>query len=483
MLYDVILIGGGVVGCAVARELARYNLSVALLEKTADVCNGQSKANTAIVHGGYDAAPGSNKAKFNVRGNAMFERITKELSVPFSRNGSLVVSFEEDGLPVLMELKRRGEANGVKGLAILGREALLAREPNLNLEACAALDVPTGGIVCPYELTVAYAENAAQNGVAFFRETLVTAIARSADGCWRVETGRGEFTARAVVNCAGVHSAEFNNMVSEEKHSITARRGEYYIVDKNYRNAFHSTIFQLPTAMGKGVLIAPTVDGTILIGPTADDIPDKDDTRTTAAGLARVLERAKRSWPALPARAFITTYAGVRAHAETDDFILGEPADTPLFFNALGVESPGLSAAPALGEFLAQAVAERLGARPNPAFNPIRPGIPKFRDMTDAQREAAIARDPDYAKIVCRCELVTEAEIRAAIRRPVGACTVDGVKRRTRAGMGRCQAGFCLPRTLELLAEELAVPELSITKCGGESRYLKSGLFGGKAEG
>lgn len=483
MHYDVILIGGGVVGCAVARELARYDLSVALLEKTADVCNGQSKANTAIVHGGYDAAPGSNKAKFNVRGNAMFERVAKELSVPFSRNGSLVVAFEEGGLPALMELKRRGEANGVKGLAILGREALIAREPNLNPEACAALDVPTGGIVCPYELTVAYAENAAQNGVAFFRETPVTAVSRSADGCWWVETRRGAFMARAVVNCAGVHSAEFNNMVSEEKHCITARRGEYYIVDKNYRDAFRSTIFQLPTAMGKGVLIAPTVDGTILIGPTADDIPDKDDTRTTAAGLARVLERAKRSWPTLPERAFITTYAGVRAHAETDDFILGEPADAPLFFNALGVESPGLSAAPALGEFLAQAVAERLGAKPNPAFIPIRPGIPKFRDMTDAQREAAIARDPDYAKIVCRCELVTEAEIRAAIRRPVGARTVDGVKRRTRAGMGRCQAGFCLPRTLELLAEELAVPELSITKCGGESRYLKSDLFGGKAEG
>lgn len=483
MHYDVILIGGGVVGCAVARELARYDLSVALLEKTADVCNGQSKANTAIVHGGYDAAPSSNKAKFNVRGNAMFERVAQELSVPFSRNGSLVVAFEEGGLPALMELKRRGEANGVKGLAILGREALIAREPNLNPEACAALDVPTGGIVCPYELTVAYAENAAQNGVAFFRETPVTAVSRSADGCWRVETRRGAFMARAVVNCAGVHSAEFNNMVSEEKHCITARRGEYYIVDKNYRDAFRSTIFQLPTAMGKGVLIAPTVDGTILIGPTADDIPDKDDTRTTAAGLARVLERAKRSWPTLPERAFITTYAGVRAHAETDDFILGEPADAPLFFNALGVESPGLSAAPALGEFLAQAVAERLGAKPNPAFIPIRPGIPKFRDMTDAQREAAIARDPDYAKIVCRCELVTEAEIRAAIRRPVGARTVDGVKRRTRAGMGRCQAGFCLPRTLELLAEELAVPELSITKCGGESRYLKSDLFGGKAEG
>ena len=270
-------------------------------------------------------------------------------------------------------------------------------------------------------------------------------------------------------------------MVSEEKHHITARRGEYYIVDKNYRDAFRSTIFQLPTKMGKGVLIAPTVDGTILIGPTADDIPDKDDTRTTAAGLARVLERAKLSWPTLPTRAFITTYAGVRAHAETDDFVLGEPADAPLFFNALGVESPGLSAAPALGEYLAEAVAERLGAKPNPAFDPIRPGIPKFREMTDAEREAAIARDPDYAKIVCRCELVTEAEIRAAIRRPVGARTVDGIKRRTRAGMGRCQAGFCLPRTMELLAEELAVPELSITKCGGESRYLESSLFGSKA--
>ena len=479
--YDVVIIGGGVVGCATARELARFSLSIALLEKTEDVCNGQSKANTAIVHGGYDAAPGSNKAKFNVRGNGMFERITEELSVPFSRNGSLVVSFEEGGLPALEELKRRGEANGVRGLAILGREALLGREPSLNPAAQAALDVPAGGIVCPYELTVAYAENAAQNGVAFFRDTPVTAISRNADGLWQLATPAGTFTARAVVNCAGVHSAELNNMVSEEKHSITARRGEYYIVDKNYRDAFRSTIFQLPTKMGKGVLIAPTVDGTILVGPTADDIPDKDDTRTTAAGLARVLERAKLSWPTLPTRAFITTYAGVRAHAETDDFVLGEPADAPLFFNALGVESPGLSAAPALGEYLAEAVAERLGAKPNPAFDPIRPGIPKFREMTDAEREAAIARDPDYAKIVCRCELVTEAEIRAAIRRPVGARTVDGIKRRTRAGMGRCQAGFCLPRTMELLAEELAVPELSVTKCGGESRYLESSLFGSKA--
>ncbi len=475
-MTDVIIIGGGVIGCAVARELSRYALDILLLEKTADICNGQSKANTAIVHGGFDAKPGTNKAKFNLRGNAMFERLCAELEVPFKRNTSLVVAFEGEDARVLEELLARGKANGVPGMSIIGRDELLRREPNLNPAAQRALLAANAGICCPYELTQAYAENAMHNGARFLRGAEVTGITRTAAG-WQVESAAGTFTARAVVNCAGLYSDRINDMVSQDSFRILPRRGEYYIVDKNYADSFHATIFQLPTAMGKGILVAPTVDGTILLGPTAEDIEDREDTRSTAQGLTKVLAGAAKSWPSVPGRGFITTFAGVRAHCDRDDFVLGEAVDAPLFFNAGGVESPGLSSAPAIAEYLAQLVAERLSAKPNPRFDPHRAAIPKFREMDNAARAAAIARDPAFAQIVCRCEMVTEAEIREAIRRPVGARTVDGVKRRTRAGMGRCQAGFCTARVVEILCEELGKSPLEITKCGGESRLLRGYLF------
>lgn len=469
-MYDLIIIGGGVVGCGVARELSRYRLNIALLEKTADICNGQSKANTAIVHGGYDAKPGTLKAVYNVRGNGMFDALCEELDVPFARNGSLVVSFSED-FSGLEALKVRGERNGVPKLSIIGRDELRRREPNISEKACGALLVETGGIVCPYELTQAFAENAAMNGVTFFRNATVSALERNGDG-WQITCEAGVFTARAVVNCAGVYADEINNMVSEDKYTITPRRGEYYIVDKKYAGIFHSTIFQQPTETGKGILIAPTVDDTILIGPTADDLDDKSDSRTTAAGLERVLRVGSQTWGSIPARGFITTFAGLRAHCDRDDFIIGEAPDAPLFFNAGGIESPGLTSSPAIARELAQMIAERLCAKSNDHFRPARRSISKFREMNDIERTQAIAANPDYAKIVCRCEMVTEAEIREAIRRPVGARTVDGVKRRTRAGMGRCQAGFCLPRTVEILCEELGLSPLEVTKCGGDSKLL-----------
>lgn len=479
--FDVIIIGGGVIGCAVARELARKKLRIALLEATADICNGQSKANTAIVHGGHDAKEGSLKAKFNVLGNAMFDRIARELDVPFERNGSLVVAFTQEEEPALDALFARGVANGVPGLRLIDREELLRREPNLSPAARRALLVESGGIVCPYELTQAYAENAAHNGVEFIREARVTAV-RAQEGGWQIESTAGDFAAKAVVNCAGIHSDEINNMVSEKKYSMTPRRGEYYIVDKRYAGAFRSTVFQVPTAMGKGILVAPTVDGTILLGPTADDIPDKEDKRSTADGLARVLAGASKTWENIPGRGFITTFSGVRAHADAGDFVLGEAPDAPCFFNALGIESPGLSSAPAIGEYLANAVADRLHAEPNPDFDPIRRGIPKFRELSNEERVALIAENPDYAKIVCRCETVTEAEIRESIRRPVGARTMDGVKRRTRAGMGRCQSGFCSTRVMEILCEELGLEPTEVTKCGGESRFVEERLFGGERD-
>ena len=477
-IYDVIIIGGGVVGCGTARELMRRKAKVLLLEKTNDICNGQSKANTAVIHGGYDAKPGTLKAKFNVLGNAMFDQLHEELDVPVQWNTSLVVSFSEEGHASLEKLLDQGRQNGVRGeLRIIDEAELRQREPNVGSEAKEALLVGAGGIVCPYELTVAYAENAAMNGAEFLRNAKVTNLKMLENGNWKVVSTVGTFETRAVVNAAGVYSDVFNNMVSEQKVHIRPRRGEYYIVDKKYRDVFHAAMFQLPTKMGKGILVAPTVDGTVLIGPTAEDIDDNEDKRTTAFGLAKTLREAARTWEHIPTRGFITTFAGLRATGDTGDFILGEAEDAPLFFNCCAIESPGLSSAPAIAKWTAEQITDRLGLEPNPDFNPIRKAIPKFREMNAAEREAAIKANPDFGKVVCRCETVTEAEIREAIRRPVGALDIDGIKRRTRAGMGRCQAGFCTPRTVEILAEELGVSPLEVTKFGGDSKLLQGYLF------
>lgn len=475
-MLDVVIIGGGVVGCATARELSRYALKTVLLEKTADICNGQSKSNTAIIHGGYDAVPGTLKAKYNVLGNQMFDEVCKELDVPYEWNTSLVVSYHEEDDCKLDDLLARGNENGVPDLRIIDHEELMKREPNLNPSVSKALLVPTGGIVCPYELTQAFAENAASNGVEFIRNAEVTAIERM-DGGWRVTSAAGVFETKTVVNCAGLFSDVLNNMVSQDKVHITPRRGEYYIVDKTYKNMFNAAIFPVPSKMGKGILVARTVDGTVLVGPTAEDIDDKTDTRTTAFGLNKALTGASQTWANIPRRAFITTFSGLRAHCDKGDFVLGEPKDAPGFFNAVGVESPGLTSSPAIGRDLASQVAAKLNAAKNENFNPIRKGIPKFREMSIEQRAEAIKANPDYAKVVCRCETVTEAEIREAIRRPVGARTVDGIKRRTRAGMGRCQAGFCTPRVVEILCEELGISPLEVTKFGGESKLLSGYLF------
>ena len=477
-MYDVIIIGGGVVGCAIARELTRYKGKILLLEKSNDICNGQSKANTAIIHGGYDAKPGSLKAKFNVLGNAMFDKLHEELDVPVQWNTSLVVSFNKEDHPALQKLLDQGIANGCRGeLRIIDEKELREREPNVGSTACEALLVGAGGIVCPYELTTAYAENAAMNGAEFLRNAEVKKLVKLENGNWKVISTIGSFETRVVVNAAGIYSDVFNNMVSEHKVHIHARRGEYYILDKKYRDMFHAAMFQLPTKMGKGILVAPTVDGTVLVGPTAEDIDDKEDKRTTAFGLAKSLNEATKTWEHIPTRGFITTFSGLRATGDTGDFVLGEPDDAPGFFNCCAVESPGLTSSPAIADWMSKEIAAKLGLEENPNFNPIRKAIPKFREMNEEERKAAIEADPDFARVVCRCETVTEAEIREAIRRPVGALDIDGIKRRTRAGMGRCQAGFCTPRTVEILAEELGISPLEVTKFGGGSKLLDSYLF------
>ena len=460
MENDVIVIGAGVTGAMVARELSRYELKVTVLEAGSDVAEGASKANSAIVHAGFDAKPGTNKAKFNVWGNRLFENICKELRVPFKRNGSLVLAFGAEDEKGLAELKEKAIKNGVP-VEIIGKEELRRREPNVSNEATAALWAPTGGICCPYELTFRAAENAAANGVAFVFDAQVTGLAHNARG-WEVTTADGRvFTAKIVVNSAGCHSDELNNMVSATKYAIRARRGEYLMLDRDEEHSFSATMFQVPGPMGKGILVSPTVDGTVIVGPTAEDIDDKEDKATTYDGLEKVKEGARRTWPALSLNKVITEFSGLRAHETTvGDFILGEAPDAPGFFNAVGVESPGLTSAPAVGLWMAERIAEKLGCGKKPATE-ISLDVsawPVTREMSKAELAELIKREPGFGRIICRCEEITEGEIRAAIRARVGARTLDGVKRRTRAQMGRCQGGFCTPKIIEILGEELGLP-------------------------
>ena len=470
-MVDVVIIGAGVVGCSIARELSRYDLQIQVLERASDVCEGTSKANSGIVHAGFDAHPGTLKAKMNVAGNEKMEALSRELDFPFQRNGSLVLCFAEKDRDKLEKLLEQGIANGVKELRIIEKEELRQMEPDISREAVAALYAPTGGIVCPFGLTIAMAENAAVNGVEFKLETQVFSVKRK-ENHYLVTTSRGEVECLAVVNAAGVYADTFHNMVSGRRLHIIPRKGEYCLLDKKVGNYVHSTIFQLPTVYGKGVPVTPTVHGNLLIGPTAADIEDKEAVSTTGEGIADVQKRAALSVEKLPTKQIITSFAGLRAHEEGGDFVLGEPEDASGFFDAAGIESPGLTCAPALGEYLAGLVAERLKAEKKENFVAARKGIPNMALASEEERKKLIAENPAFADVVCRCELVTEGEILAAIHRPVGATTLDGVKRRTRAGMGRCQAGFCSPRTVELLARELNRDMAEITKNEKGSEFL-----------
>lgn len=472
-MKDVIIIGGGVVGCSVARELSRFDADILLLERGNDVSVGTSKANSGIVHGGYDAKPGTLKAKFNVAGNAMFDALARELDFPFKRNGSMVLCFDKADIGKLLELKEQGVKNGVQGLYVLeGYEAVKAMEPYVSENVVAALVVSNGGIVSPYEMTIAYAENAATNGVEFRFGSEVTAIDRI-DGGLQVTCADG-FTAQAkyVVNAAGVYADVINNMISPDKMHITARKGDYELLDKTCGYMASHTLFQMPTKMGKGVLVTPTCHGNILVGPTATDVTDKDDVATTPEELASAFDRALLTMPSLNRRNIITQFSGLRAHLDTDDFVIGESAAVKGLYNVAGIESPGLSSAPAIAVHVAEEIAQKLSLGKNVNFVAERKGIPHFATLSDEERQKLVAENPLYGRIVCRCETVTEGEIVEAIRRKPGAVDMDGVKRRTRQGMGRCQAGFCTPRVMEILSRELGVPMTEVTKRGGNSQFV-----------
>ena len=471
MKYDVIIIGAGVSGCAIARELSRYQLKTAVLEKEEDVCCGTSKANSGIVHAGFDAAPGSLMAKLNVAGSRAMEALSKELDFSFRRNGSLVLMFDEADRPRLQELYERGLKNGVEGLRIIEREELKKMEPGVGPEALAALYAPTGGIVCPFGLTISLAENACTNGVAFYFDQKVTGMERQEDG-WRVRTEEKTYETTIVVNAAGIYADLFHNMVSETKLHITPRRGDYCLLDRTTEGFVKHTVFQLPGKQGKGVLVTPTVHGNTLLGPTAIDIEDREGTNTTQAGLDELREKAARSMEGIPMNQVITSFAGLRAHEDGGEFIIGEPKDAPGFVDCAGIESPGLSSAPAIGRMVAELIADRLHPAANEKFCGTRRGILNPAVLPKEERARLIQQNPAYGAIVCRCEMVTEGEIIDAVTRPLGAKSLDGVKRRTRAGMGRCQSGFCSPKTMEIIARERGISMAEVTKSGGASRII-----------
>ncbi len=467
-MYDVAIIGAGVVGGLIARELSRYNLRVVLLEKENDVAMGATKANSAIVHAGFDAKEGSLKAKLNVKGSEMMEQVARELGVKYKRNGSLVIGFSDEDKETIKALYERGVKNGVRELSILDRDELHRLEPNIGKNASCALRAPTGAIICPYELTVAAIGNAMDNGAELELSFPVTAIERK-NGVYEICSNDRSITAKYVVNAAGVYSDAIAKMVGDDSFTVHPRRGEYILLDKECGNIVSHTIFRTPSKMGKGILVSPTVDGNLLTGPTSVDMEDKEDKSTTAGGFAHVIKETAENVEGVPFGKTITSFCGLRAVGSTGDFIITSPLRG--FVNVAGIESPGLSASPAIAEYVVDILRESgLALHENKAFNPIRKPMHHFRQASIEEKNAIIAKDKAYGKIVCRCETVTEGEILEAIRTNPKPRDLDGVKRRTRSQMGRCQGGFCSPRIVELLSRELGIAYEDVTKFGGESR-------------
>ncbi len=471
MIYDVAVIGAGVTGSMTARELSRYNIKVALIDRCNDVAMGTTKANSAIVHAGFDAVPGTLKAELNVRGTALMPEVCKTLHVPFKPIGSYVIAFCEEEMKTLEELLERGKKNGVPGLEIIDAAKLHESEPNVNPDAVGALFAPTAGIVCPYELTIAAAENAVTNGAEFIRNFDVRKIDWDGE-IFDISDGETSVKAKYIVNAAGVYCDSVAAMIGDNSLSVIPRKGEYMLCDKSVGKVASHVLFQCPNPMGKGVLVTPTVDGNLLLGPTAIDIEDKENTDTTSEALDDVLARVRKTVPSITTREVITSFAGLRAHLECDDFIIGKSEKNERFINAAGIESPGLSSAPAIALYIAGIIVGDTGAEEKADFNPVREEPVRFRHMSNEERKALIEKNPAYGRIICRCETITEGEILDAIRAPAGARDVDGVKRRTRAGMGRCQGGFCGSKVVELLARELGVEINEITKFGGGSKIL-----------
>jgi len=456
-MYDVAIIGAGVIGSSIFRELTRYNLKVVVLEKEKDVAMGTSKANSAIVHAGYDPEEGTLMAKYNVAGNEMFEDLCKALSVPFKRNGSLILAFSEEDLSTIKVLYENGTKIGVKDLKILNKDEVLELEPNLNQEIKGALYAPTGGIVGPFEYTIALAENAVENGGELKLKKEVISIEKN--DTFKIKTNDGEIIeAKYVINAAGLYADKIHNLICKESFKIIPISGEYFVMDKSQGNVVSHTIFQCPSKLGKGVLVTPTVHGNLLIGPDARDIEDKEDLGTVSDGLEAIREASMRTTKKVNLRESIRNFAGLRANPDTGDFIVEENDEVKGFIDVAGMKSPGLSSAPAIAlgvvDILGKAGCE-LEKKEN--FIGKREQV-HFMELSPKEKAELIKKNPQYGRIVCRCESITEGEIVDVIKRSFGALSLDGVKRRCRPGMGRCQGGFCGPKVQEIIAREYNIP-------------------------
>lgn len=475
-MYDVVIIGAGVTGCCIARELSKYEVNACVLEKGDDVASGTSKGNSGVIHSGFDAKPGTAMARFNVEGNKLMWARAEELDFPVKKNGALVVCTVESERHKLDDLLEQANKNGVPGVVILERDEVLKMEPNLTDKTVAALYAPTGGVICPFNLAIAMAENANDNNVEFKFETEALDI-KKIPGGYEILTNNGSIKTTSIVNAAGVYADKFHNMVSEAKIHITARKGEYLLFDKDLGNVFTASVFPLPGIMGKGILTAPTIHGNLYVGPSSHDVEDKESLNTTQDVLADLVEKIKTNHLCkvkLPMNQVITSFSGLRAHEDNHEFIVTEVVDAPLFFDAAGIESPGLTSAPAIRVYLSELIAKRMHLDVNKNFKPRRRGVLKFEKLTNDDKNKLIQEKPEYGNVVCRCEMITEGEIIDAIHRPLGAKSMDSVKRRTRSGMGRCQAGFCTPKTMTILARELGIELSEVTKKGGKS-FLVTG--------
>jgi len=472
-MYDIAIIGGGVTGCSIARELSKYKFNTVILEKGTEVCQGATKANSAIVHGGYDAKEGTLKAKLNVKGNKMHTNLCYELNVEFKRIGSLVIAFDEEDMKTINTLYNRGIANGVEGLRIIkDKNEIKVLEPNINDKVIGVLFCESSGIVCPFDLNYALVENAIKNGVELKTEHHVINIEKKED-YFHIYTTKETIKSKYIINAAGVYADEINKMIGGNEYYIIPRKGEYRVLDKSESKNINHVLFQCPSSKGKGVLITPTVHNNVLLGPTAVEVDDKEDISVSDYSLEFISNSAKKVIPKIDVYKTITSFAGLRATPNTRDFMIFASNKCRGFINVGGIESPGLTAAPAIAEYVIEILKkEGLEFIKKEKFNPFREKAKQFRNMTKEEREEAIKINKKYNKIICKCEQVTEAEIIDAIHRPAGAKTIDGIKRRVRPGMGRCQGGFCGPRVVEILAKELNIPVEDVIKDKKNSKMI-----------
>ena len=475
-MYDVLIAGCGVTGAAAAFELSKYKLKIGILERENDVAMGATKANSAILHAGYDPEPGTLMARLNVRGVELARKLCSQLDVPYNPCGSLVLALSEEELPVIEELYRRGNENGVPGLELLTGDEARALEPNLSEHVTGALHAPSAAICSPWEYCLALAETAVKNGAELRLNTAVTGLDPLPEG-WTVHTNNGEFQTRFVLNAAGVDAEAVHAMVGSPSFKTLPARGQYYLLDKGEGNRVGRVIFQCPGRAGKGVLVAPTVHGNLIVGPSSERV-EGNDTATTGAGLRHVRETAQRSVPSVSFRESIRNFAGVRANTDRGDFVIEQSA--PHFIDLAGICSPGLSAAPAIGEYAAELLArEGLALEKKDAFLCERRRV-RFKELSPEERAALVEREPAYGRVICRCETVTEGEILDALHGPIPPVSVDGVKRRVNAGMGRCQGGFCGPRVVDILARELGQSPGEIVQDQAGSRLLARETKGGR---